>query len=111
MAVLTRNRPVPFNRLAIVAVAGLVAFMSLMQGILASTGYTSCNVHYEPNMNLAFTQLGIAGSAYLIFLIGALRLRKGWEKGKPAYIATVVALLVSASLLATVFIHTTSCAG
>lgn len=108
MAVTTRS--VPFSRLAVVATAGLVAFMALMQGIVATTGYTSCKVHYAPNMNLAFTQLGIAASAYLIFLIGALRLRKGWEKGQAAYIATVAALLVSAALLAVVFIHTTSCA-
>lgn len=110
MAVLSRRRPVPFSRLAVVAAAGLVAFMALMQGILATTGYTTCQTKFSPNMSLAVTELGIAASAYLIFLVGALKLRKGWEKGQAAYLATVIALLVSAGLLAFIFIRASSCA-
>jgi hypothetical protein len=94
-----------------VASSGLIAFLSLMQGVLTITGNPSCyGSRLAPNYELAFVQFGIATIAYVVFLLGAIRLRKDWETGKAAYFATVFALLISGGILSTIFIGMSSCA-
>ena len=114
MARTKRLAPIPFNRFIIVASAGMVAFLALMQGTLTVSGYHPCGMATSaPNQNLhaATFELGIAATAYLVFLLGARRLRKGWDVGAGAYNFAIITLLVGQGLLAYVFIHSTICAG
>jgi hypothetical protein len=113
MARTKRLASIPFNRFIIVASAGLVAFLALMQGTLTVSGYRPCGMAaLSPNQSLqaATMELGIAAAAYLIFLLGARRLRKGWDIGSGAYNLAIITLLVGQGLLAYVFIHSTICA-
>ncbi|MBW4061252.1 hypothetical protein HJC99_01630 [Candidatus Saccharibacteria bacterium] len=111
----TRNlAPVPFNRFLTVASAGLVAFLALMQGGLTVSGYRPCGLpplKATDSLQVAMLELGIAAAAYLVFLLGALRLRKGWDVGISAYNLAIFALLIGQGLLAYMFIRSTVCAG
>jgi hypothetical protein len=114
MATTNHISTVPFNRFITVASAGLVAFLALMQGTLTVSGYRPCGLTpLQPNDNLqiAMLELGIAAAAYLIFLLGARRLRKGWNVGISAFNLAIFALLIGQGLLAFLFIHSTICAG
>ncbi len=98
------------RRLVVVASAGLVAFLSLMQGVLTLGGYSACpSIAPVPDPAMALIEFSIAAVAYGVFLLGALRLRKNWETGKTVYIATVGALLVSGGILSAMFISSTTC--
>ena len=104
-------QPIPMRRLAIVASSGLIAFLSLMQGVLAITGNTSClATRASANYELVLIQFVIAVIAYGVFLLGAVRLRRNWEVGKAAYFSTVFALLISGGILSAMFIGMSSCA-
>ncbi len=99
------------RRLVIVASAGLIAFLSLMQGVLTLTGNPSCpGVKVSPNFELSLIQFSIAAVAYVVFLLGAIRLRQNWEAEKTAYFATVFALLISGGILSAMFIGMSICA-
>jgi hypothetical protein len=104
-------QPIPLRRLAIVASSGLIAFLSLMQGVLTLTGNPSCyGSQVSANYELVLIQFSIAVIAYGVFLLGALRLRHNWEAGKAAYFATVFALLISGGILSALFLGMSSCA-
>ena len=105
---------IPFNRFFTVACAGLVAFLALMQGTLTVSGYRPCGLKplaASDSINVAMFELGIAAVSYLVFLLGARRLRKGWSVGAPAYDFVILALLIGQGLLAYIFIRSSVCAG
>jgi hypothetical protein len=107
----TRSGQVPMRRLVIVASAGLIAFLALMQGVLTLTGHPRCpEATIAPDLLMALIEFSIAAVAYGVFLLGAIRLRRGWETGKAIYFATVAALLLSGGILSAMFISMSSCA-
>lgn len=99
------------GRLVVVASAGLVAFLSLMLGVLTLTGYSACSrVALAPDVLIALIEFSLAAVAYGVFLLGAIRLRQNWEAGKSAYFSTVAALLVSGGIMGALFISMSTCA-
>ena len=107
-------QPIPFNRFITVASAGMVAFLALMQGTLTVSGYRPCGLaplKANDSLQVAMLELGLAASGYLVFLLGARRLRKGWDVGAGAYNLAIFALLIGQGLLAYIFIRSTVCAG
>lgn len=104
-------RALPTSRLAIVACAGLVAFLALMEAGLAAVGYASCGRTGSQNMPLALVDLGIAAVSYFVFLLGAIKLRHHWEIGRLGYICTIVALLLTGGILSVFFVVSSTCAG
>jgi hypothetical protein len=116
MSMMSRTKrlaPVPFSHFLTVAAAGLVAFLALMQAGLSVSGYRPCGqAPLAPghSMQVAMFELGLAAAAYLVFLLGAIRLRRGWDVGAAAYNLVIVALLIGQGLLAYMFILSTVCA-
>ena len=107
-----KPRQIPLPRLALVASAGLVAFMEIMQGALTLTGQANCSVsRVSPDYTLALIEFSIAAVAYGVFLLGAVRLRRNWETGKIVYISTIVALLLNGGILSAMFLMSSSCVG
>ena len=105
--------PIPFSRFATVASAGLVAFLALMQGVLTVGGYRPCGttaIQGNDTVKLAMFELGLAAIGYLVFLLGARRLRSGWEIGALSYNLAIFTLLIGQGLLAYVFIRMSVCA-
>lgn len=114
MARTLRLARIPFSHFIVVASAGLVAFLALMQGTLTVSGYRPCNlapIKSNDSLHTALFELGLAAVGYLVFLLGARRLRRGWESGTAAYNLVIIALLVGQGLLAYIFIRSTVCAG
>ncbi len=106
---------IPFSRLAIVASAGLVAFLAFWQGFFSFLHYRPCaivqpNYVLAPNPEAGFTEFGIALVAVLVLFAGAKRLRQDFEMGQAAYLAVVISLLIGQGLLAFVFLRLSTCA-
>ena len=113
MARTARLPKIPFSRFFTVACAGLVAFLALMQGVLSVSGYRPCGLKplaATDSLNVAMFELGIAAISYLVFLLGARRLRQGWDVGSLAYNFAIFALLIGQGLLAYIFIRSSVCA-
>ena len=104
-----RREIIPTNRLALIACAGLVAFLALIQAGFASLGIGVCGRVPNQDLAMAVIDLGIAAVAYFVFLLGAIRLRRNWDVGRMGYGATIVGLLVSGAIMSAVFISQTSC--
>lgn len=117
MQAATMRQPhIPFHRFAIVAAAGLVAFLAIWQGYFATIQYQPCPAiapHYiiPPNGGVAASAFGIATVALTIFYLGAIRLKQNYQYGRTGYNLVVLSLLASQSLLSFVFIRLSTCAG
>ena len=110
VALRSAHAKLPFGRVLPVAVAGLVAFLALMEGVLAVAGYGACGLATRPNMALALTELGISAVAYVMFLLGAFRLKISRSGVRSGYVATVAALFVSGGIISSYFLLSTTCA-
>jgi hypothetical protein len=106
---------IPFHRFAIVASAGLVAFLALWQGIFSLMHYRPCafqNPAYviPPNPSAALAEFGISLVGLVVLFLGARRLREGYEGGIVSYYIAVFSLLLGQGLLAFIFLRLSTCA-
>lgn len=107
---------IPFHRFAIVAAAGLVAFMALWQGIFSLLHYRPCAIQdptyiLPPNPSAAAMEFGLAVAAAAVLFLGARHLRQGFATSTAAYYFVVASLLVGQGLLAYIFLQLSTCAG
>lgn len=109
VALRSGNAKPPFGHVLPVAIAGLVAFLALMEGVLAVAGYGACGLATRPNMALALAELGISAVAYGMFLLGAIRLKNGSSGVHTGYTATAIALFISGGIISSYFILSTTC--
>lgn len=110
------RQTIPLHRFAIVAAAGLVAFLALWQGIFALMHYRPCAIqapHYSlpPNPEAAITEFSLAAVALGILFVGARGLRQGFTSGMLGYNLVVFSLLIGQGLLAFIFLRLSTCAG
>ncbi|HSX01930.1 MAG TPA: hypothetical protein VLI05_01305 [Candidatus Saccharimonadia bacterium] len=112
----TSLRVIPFSRFAVVASAGLVAFLAFWQGFFSLIHYRPCaiiapNYALNPNPGAGLTEFGIAATATLVLFYGAKRLRTNFDGAAAGYIMVVTSLLVGQGVLAFIFLQLSTCAG
>ena len=111
----TSLQSIPFSRFAVVAAAGMVAFLAFWQGFFALIHYRPCAIiapHYvlPPNPGAGFTELGISALATLVLFYGAKRLRSNFDGAGAGYVMVVTTLLVGQGVLAFIFLRLSTCA-
>ncbi len=114
MAVTTHS--IPFSRFAVVACAGLVAFLAFWQGVFSFMHYRPCAIQdpsyiLTPNPAAGLMEFGIAAVALVILFAGAKRLRTNFKDGFFGYTLVVTNLLIGESLLSFIFLRLSTCAG